>query len=368
MSDSSIIPPLDLPAQYQSIRAEIDAAIARVLAGGIFILGEEVEHFEQEFAGYCGVQHAAAVASGTDALRLALLACGVGPGDEVITVSHTSVATVAAIEQTGARPILVDVDPLRFTLDPDRLTSVLSPRTRAIIPVHLYGCPANLAPILEIAGRRHIFVVEDCSQAHGALFHAQKVGSWGHISAFSFYPTKNLGAYGDAGAVVTNDPALARQVRLLRQYGWEKRNLSILKGFNTRMDDLQAAVLRVKLNYLDAWNTRRRRLADLYTSLLAANGLILPSQPEGVTHIYHQYVVRHPRRDQLRQHLEQNGIQTSIHYPLPVHLQPAYANLGYQPGDLPQTELAAQHILSLPLYPELSEEAVRRVSRQINLF
>lgn len=368
MPDPNKIHPVDLSAQYRSIRAEIDAALAGVLEKGEFILGDEVSRFEQEFAQYCGVRYAAGVASGTDALRLALLAGGIGPGDEVITVSHTSVATVAAIEQTGATPILVDIDPKRYTLDPEKITPVLSNRTRAIIPVHLYGCPADLNPILEIASQRHIFVVEDCAQAHGARYQAHMAGSCGHISAYSFYPTKNLGAYGDAGAIVTNDSSLLNKVKSLRQYGWEQRYLSKVKGYNSRMDDLQAAVLRVKLRHLDDWNAQRRRLARVYSLLLADTGLILPYQPADCYHVFHQYAVRHPQRDRLRRRLEEKGIQTSIHYPLPVHLQPAYANLGYQRGDLPKTETVAEQVLSLPLFPEMSEDAVLRISEQISLF
>jgi dTDP-4-amino-4,6-dideoxygalactose transaminase len=354
-----------LKAQYSLIRHEVDEAIARVLERGEFILGEEVTAFEQEFAPYCGVSHAVGVSSGTAALHLALLACGIGRGDEVITVPFTSVATVAAIESTGGRAVLVDIDPARYTLDPERLASAITPQTRAVIPVHLYGCPADLAPILEIARHNNLFVIEDCAQAHGALYRGKKVSSWGDISAFSFYPTKNLGAYGDGGAVVTDNPALAERVRLLRQYGWETRQVSSIKGLNNRLDDLQAAILRVKLKYLDEWNTRRQELAGYYTDLLSGNAITLPVQPQDAVHVYHHYVVRHANRDSLQTFLADRGIRSLIHYPLPIHLQPAYEDLGYQPGDLPASELAARQVLSLPLYPEITKTSVEAVCRGI---
>jgi dTDP-4-amino-4,6-dideoxygalactose transaminase len=359
------IPVINLKAQYHRIRPEVDAALQRVLESGNFILGAEVTAFEQEFAYYCGVSHAVGVNSGTAALQLALLACGVGPGDEVLTVSHTAVATVAAVELTGARPRLADIDPRRFTLDPQQVASSLTPRTRAIVPVHLYGGPADLGPLIEIARQHNLSVVEDCAQAHGATYDGRQVGSWGRAAAFSFYPTKNLGAYGDGGAVLTNDPALAERARSLRQYGWDERRVSQVKGLNSRLDDLQAAVLRVKLGYLEMWNERRRELARLYDRLLVGSGLALPSEPEDCRHVYHQYVVRTPRRDELRKFLARRGICTGIHYPLPVHLQPAYANLGYRPGDLPESELAASEVLSLPLYPELDETAAEAVCNAV---
>lgn len=362
------IPIVDLRAQYHSIRAEVDEAIARVLERGNFVLGEETAAFEREFAGYIGAAHAVGVASGTSALQLALLACGIGNGDEVIAPSHTAVATVAAIETTGARPVLVDIDLPRFTLDPQRVAPAITPRTRAVVPVHLYGCPADLAPILQLAQQHNLFVIEDCAQAHGALYRDKKAGNWGHIAAFSFYPTKNLGADGDGGAVVTNDPALAERVRLLRQYGWRERFISVVKGINSRLDEIQAAILRVKLRRLDQWNARRRELAGLYNQLLSDTGLVLPLQPKDAAHVFHQYVIRHPQRERLRAFLKENGIQTLVHYPVPVHLQPAYHDLGYSPGSLPSSELAAAQVLSLPVHPELDDEAVKRVSRVIHAF
>lgn len=362
------IPILDLKKQYQSIRVELDDAIARVLAKGAFILGAEVAAFEDEFAEYCGVSHAVGVASGTDALQLALRACGIGAGDEVIAPSQTAVATIAAIEMTGASPVLVDIELERFGLDPGAVAAAVTARTRAVIPVHLYGCPADLNPILQIAREKNIFVIEDCSQAHGALYHGRKVGAWGDIAAFSFYPTKNLGAFGDGGAVTTNNADLAGKVRLLRQYGWKERYVSQVKGMNSRLDELQAAILRVKLRRLDEWNARRRELASLYLDLLHGAGLILPSQPVDSEHVFHQFVIRHPRRDALQAHLLAQGIHTLVHYPVPVHLQPAYANLNSMVGSLSKSERAAREALSLPLYPEMMEEQVRRVSWVIREF
>jgi dTDP-4-amino-4,6-dideoxygalactose transaminase len=351
-----MIPPFDLKRQYESIRDEVARAVARVLDKGYFILGEEVSAFEREFASYCGVAHAVGVGSGTEALHLALAACGVGPGDEVITVSHTAVATVAAVELVGARPVLVDIDPVRYTIDPAQVASAVTPRTRAIVPVHLYGCPADLTSIIDVARQHDLFVVEDCAQAHGALYRGKPVGSWGHIAAFSFYPTKNLGAYGDGGAIVTDDASLAERARLLRQYGWQERYVSAIKGLNSRLDELQAAVLRVKLHHMEAWNEQRRRLAGLYSEHLVDSDVTVPCEPQDGTHVYHLYVVRHPRRDELQALLREQGIGTLIHYPVPVHLQPAYRDLGYETGSLPITETVAQEVLSLPMYPELRED------------
>lgn len=363
-----MIPPFDLKRQYAALKPEVDAAIADVLERGAFILGAEVAAFEREFATYCGVSHAVGVGSGTEALHLALRACDIGPGDEVITVAHTAVATVAAIELTGARPVLVDIESRRATLNPAQLEAAITPRTRAVIPVHLYGCPAELAPILEVARRYHLRVVEDCAQAHGAVYKGQRVGSWGDLAAFSFYPTKNLGAYGDGGAIVTDDPTLSERLRLLREYGWAERYVSHSKGLNSRLDELQAAILRVKLRHLDVWNARRRALAQQYTTLLRDSGLQLPFEPPDGAHVYHLYVVRTPQREALRAFLSERGIGTLIHYPVPVHLQPAYADLGYRPGSLPETEAAAAQVLSLPLYPELREDEIEAVCNAIRAF
>jgi len=359
------IPALDLKTKYRNLRQEVDSAVLRILERGVYILGESVTAFEQEFAAYCGVAQGVGVGSGTEALHLALLACGIGPGDEVITVSHTAVATVAAVEMAGARPVLVEIDPLRYPLAPEKFAQAITPRTKAVIPVHLYGCPADLAPILEIAQAKHIQVIEDCAQAPGARYHGKPVGSWGQVAAFSFYPTKNLGAYGDGGALVTNEASLAERARSLRQYGWKERYISSIKGVNSRLDDLQAAILRVKLPHLDQWNAQRQQLARLYQDMLSGCGVVLPSQPDQATHVYHQFVIRHPQRNELRAFLAEKKIQTLIHYPVPVHLQPAYQNLGYALGSLPVTEQVAQQVLSLPLYPEMSPEAVEMVSRAV---
>lgn len=360
-----MIPPFDLKRQYESIQDEVDRAVARVLDKGYFILGEEVAAFEREFASYCGVAHAVGVGSGTEALHLALAACGVGPGDEVITVSHTAVATVAAIELAGARPVLVDIDPACYTIDPALAASAVTPRTRAIVPVHLYGCPADLTPIIDVARQHGLFVVEDCAQAHGALYRGKRVGSWGHMATFSFYPTKNLGAYGDGGAIVTDDASLAERARLLRQYGWQERYVSAIKGLNSRLDELQAAVLRVKLRHLEAWNGQRRHLAGLYGERLAGSGVTLPCEPQDGTHVYHLYVVQHSRRDELQAFLREQGIGTLIHYPAPVHLQPAYRDLGCEAGSLPVTEAVAGEVLSLPMYPELREDEATTVAAAV---
>ncbi len=359
------IPVIDLKKQYESIRLELDDAIARVLTKGSFILGAEVAAFEKEFAEYCGVSHAVGVASGTEALQLALLACGVGENDEVLTTAHTAVATVSAIEATGAHPVLVDIDLNRYALNPNLLAQSITPRTRAIIPVHLYGCPVDMNPVIQFAREKNLFVVEDCSQAHGALYEGRKVGSLGDIAAFSFYPTKNLGAFGDGGAVVTDNAELAEKVRLLRQYGWKEHYISSVKGINSRLDELQAAILRVKLRHLDEWNSRRRDLANLYYELLAETEVVLPALPENSSHVFHQFVIRHPQRDALKKYLKERGIHSLIHYPVPIHLQPAYAELGYSAGSLPNAERASREVLSLPLYPELTEEKIKRVCQNV---
>ncbi len=359
------IPFFDLLAGYDQLQSELDAVVKRVLKSGWYILGQEVTRFEQEFAAYCNVSEAVGVASGTDAIRLALQALAVGAGDEVITVAHTAVATVAAIEATGARPVFVDVDFNTCVLDPDLLARAITPRTKAIIPVHLYGYPADMVPILDIAERHNLYVVEDCAQAHGALYRERPVGSWGHLAAFSFYPTKNLGAFGDGGAVVTSHSELADRLRLLRQYGWRERYISESSGSNSRLDELQAAILQVKLSRLNEWNVTRRRLAALYHQLLSQTPLTLPHDPENGQHVYHLYVVRSPQRNELQAYLKACGIATAIHYPVPVHLQPAYTYLGCGPGTLPVTEQLAEQVLSLPLYPQLSTELVQTIAGHI---
>ncbi len=359
------IPVVDLKAQYRRIRVEVDAAISTVLESGNFILREQVCSFEQAFAAWCGADDAVGTSTGTAALRLALLACGVKAGDEVITVAHTSVATVTAVEQCGARVVLADIDPVRMTMDPISAHKRITKRTRAILPVHLYGCPADMVSLTRLAEERGLMVVEDCAQGHGASLNNRRVGTWGRAGAFSFYPTKNLAAYGDGGAVVTSDPQVAQGVRLLRQYGWDEERTSGVKGGNDRLDEMQAAILRVKLRHVDAWNARRRELAGLYTRLLTGSRPVLPKEPEGGVHAWHQYVVRCKGREGLRAHLAEQGIQTLVHYPVPVHLHPAYADLGYKKGDLPETERVAQEVLSLPLHPEMSDEQVQEVCAAI---
>jgi dTDP-4-amino-4,6-dideoxygalactose transaminase len=347
----------DPRAQYLAHKADIDRAIARVLDKGRYILGDETAAFEREFAEYVGVTDAIGVGSGTDALHVALGAIGVGPGDEVITVSHTAVATVAAIELTGATPVLVDIEPEYFTLDPAALESAITPRTKAIIPVHLYGQSANLDAILAIARPRGIRVIEDCAQAHGARYRDRANGAIGDIGCFSFYPTKNLGAIGDGGMLVTSDPELAERARLLREYGWKERYVSHIAGWNTRLDELQAAVLRVKLAALDADNGRRVAIANAYDQRLADAGIETPARRRDAAHVFHLYVVRSKRRDALQTHLRAHGVHALIHYPVPIHLQPAYRSRLRVVGDaLPETERAAAEVLSLPMYPELDSE------------
>jgi dTDP-4-amino-4,6-dideoxygalactose transaminase len=372
-----LLPLADPKANYLAHQHAIDAAVRRVLEGGWYILGPEVTAFEQEFAAAMGGTYAIGVGSGTEALHLALRACGIGPGDAVFTVSHTAVATVAAIELAGATPVLVDIDPRTFTLDPNRLEDALREyagagslaaraRPRAVVPVHLYGHPADMPAILNIARRYGLRVIEDCAQAHGAALEGRQAGSWGDAAAFSFYPTKNLGALGDGGALVTHAPDLAERARLLREYGWRERYVSACPGMNSRLDEVQAAVLRVKLRYLEQENDRRRELARTYQSLLSATSLRLPHARNHTKHVYHLYVVRSKHRDQLRGFLREHAIGTAIHYPAPVHLQPAYqSRIALGPGGLHETEQACREILSLPMYPQLTEEQVRYVGERI---
>ena len=340
-------------ASYLSHQREIDEAIHRVLDSGWYILGKEVSAFEKEFAEFIGVPYSIGVANGTDALELALRACDIGTGDEVITVSHTAVATVAAIELVGATPVFVDIEIGSYLMDPRQIETAMSARTKAILPVHLYGRPANLPAILEIARKHSLRIIEDCAQSHGASLNGIKTGAWGDVAAFSFYPTKNLGALGDGGMVVTGDPGLADQIRALREYGWKERYISDQPGMNSRLDEMQAAILRVKLRYLSQDNGRRQQLAAVYLDALRGSCFRLPSGcPEG-THAWHLFVVGHQRRDELLVFLRERGIGTGIHYPVPVHLQPAYRDrLSLRPP-LPNTEKAAAQVLSLPLYPEL---------------
>ena len=356
------VPFNDLRAQYLALQPEIDAAVADVLTGGWYVLGAHVQAFESEFAAYCGAPDCVTVNSGTDALQLALRACGIGPGDEVITVAHTAVATVAAIRLTGATPVLVDIEPERYTMDPACLAAAIAPRTKAVIPVHLYGRIAAMPEILDIAHSANLYVIEDCAQAHGARLsatrgHDRPVGTMGDLGCFSFYPTKNLGAMGDGGAIIGSNSELMHRVRLLREYGWtpEARYVSQLEGLNSRLDEVQAAVLRVKLRYLDQWNRRRQEIACRYTKRLR-HALRVPDACPTQEHVYHLYVARVAAREQFRAQLQARGVGTGIHYPVPVHHQPAYASLAGT--SLPVTEAAARQIVSLPLHPFLSDEEV----------
>jgi dTDP-4-amino-4,6-dideoxygalactose transaminase len=362
-----MVPFFDLTKQYASIQSELDDATARVMKSGWFILGPEVKAFEKEFAEYIGTGHAIGVGSGTEALHLALLALGIGAGDDVITVPNTAIATVAAIEMTGARAVLCDVRADSMLIDMDKLARAITPRTRAIIPVHLFGQSADLDPILELArsASPNILVLEDCAQAHGATYRGKRVGSFGDIAAFSFYPTKNLGAYGDGGAIVTKDAKLAERVNLLRQYGWRERYTSEIKGMNSRLDEMQAAILRVKLRHLEEWNAARRERAAMYTELL--HTVTPPREMAYGQAVYHLYVVQTHQAMNSR-HLKSRGIGTAVQYPYAVHQQPAYANLGYHDQDLPVASRLAHEILSLPLYPEMSLDEVRTVAEAVNQF
>ncbi|MBF0142616.1 MAG: DegT/DnrJ/EryC1/StrS family aminotransferase [Magnetococcales bacterium] len=360
-----MVPFLDLKAQYHTIKDDILAAIERVLESSQFVLGEAVEDFERRFAIHSGARHAIAVNSGTSALQLALLAAGIKPGDEVITTPTTFVATTAAILYVGAKPVFVDIDPKSHCLDPARIEAVVTPRTRAILPVHLHGLTAEMDPIGEIAARHGLVVIEDAAQAHGARYRQRPAGSMGDLGCFSFYPGKNLGAYGEGGAVVTQSDDHARTLRMLRDWGLERKHRHALKGFNFRMDGIQGAVLGVKLRHLDAWNDARRRHAARYDTLLASVRVARPQPPAHCHHVYHVYAVRLGERDRVQQAMQAEGIATNIHYPFPVHLQPAYSDLGYGPGDFPEAETAAREFLSLPMYAELTDDQIGAVCRAL---
>jgi dTDP-4-amino-4,6-dideoxygalactose transaminase len=369
MTDVPLVPQANPGASYLVQRAEIDAAVARVLGGGWYILGEEVRSFEAEFAAWLGVSEAVGVANGTDAIELALRALGIGAGKAVIAPSHTATATVAAIERAGARPVLVDVDPISGTITAPTVEAVVTSREdfggwslAAVIPVHLYGHPADILPIVDVARTHGLRVIEDCAQAHGARVGEHCVGSFGDLATFSFYPTKNLGAFGDGGLVATNDPQLADQVRSLREYGWEQRYVSTVPGINSRLDELQAAILRVKLQRLDAYNNRRREIARRYSAGLSGMGIGLPPSAPGLVPVFHQYVIQvETGRDALRAFLEKQKIATAIHYRVPVHLQPAYRDRGLCFGKLPVTEKLCDQIVSLPMFPQLTDAQVDRV-------
>jgi len=349
-----VIPFVDLKAQYESIRDEVGPAIQGILDSCQFTLGSEVVAFEKEFAAYSQAEHGIGVNSGTSALHVALLAAGVGPGDEVITVPFTFVATVAAVYYTGAKSVFVDIDPRTFTMDVTAIEAAITPRTKAILPVHLYGQPADMDPILEIARRHGLTVIEDAAQAHGAEYKGRRAGSIGDMGCFSFYPGKNLGAYGEGGMVVTGNPEYARTMRMLRDWGAEKKYEHVLKGYNYRLEGIQGAVLRVKLRHLEEWTEARRSAAARYDSLLAGSGITTPEAMPYARHVYHVYAIRTTRRAAWQAALQGQGIHTGIHYPIPVHLLGAYADLGYKAGDFPVSERAANEVLSLPMFPELT--------------
>lgn len=360
------VPVGDLRRENDEIGRDIDRTIRTVLDRGWFVLGQEGEMFESEWAAYCNAAHAVGVGNGTDAIQLALRSAGIGAGDQVLVPALTAAFTALAVSMTGATPVFVDVDPVHYTLDPAALEAAVTPRTAAVIPVHLYGCPANVTDIISKARRHHLFVLEDAAQAHGARCEGKRVGGLADAAAFSFYPSKNLGAYGDAGAIVTNDAALADKARMLRHGGQRRTYEHELQGTNSRLDELQAAILRAKLPHLDTWNEQRRALAAQYSrGLRDCGALRLPVIPPGMEHVFHQYVVRSALRDDLRAFLSQVGVATGVHYPKPVHRQPAYRDLGYEPGSCPNAEAAVSEILSLPIFPQLTPAEVNRVIEAI---
>ncbi len=363
-----MIPQCNPKAGYLSNKSEIDKAVLRVLDSGNYILGEEVKAFEKEFAKFIGSEYAIGVASGTDALELALRAYGIGVGDRVVTVSHTAVATVSAIERCGAIPLFVDIDLMSYTMSSESLCELLDnsllKNIKAVIPVHLYGCPSNIESIKSVCSENKLVMIEDCSQAHGAAISGKKVGSFGEFGAFSLYPTKNLGALGDAGILVCQEHELYKKIQMLRQYGWKERYISCISGINSRLDEIQAAILRVKLKFIEQENIRRQEIAALYSRNLKCTSLILPQPRSNITHVYHQYVVRHPQRDNLKMKLHEKGIGTLVHYPLPVHLQPAYRDIP-RLVVLDNTEIAANEVLSLPLYPQLSNDEIDKISEAL---
>jgi dTDP-4-amino-4,6-dideoxygalactose transaminase len=360
------VPFVDLQAQYRSIQAEVGAAIQRVLDTSAFILGREVETFERAFAEYVGARECVGVSNGTAAIQLALQASGVGPGDEVVVPANTFFATAEAVSTAGATPVFVDCDPLTYNLDAGKIAAVITPRTRAVIPVHLYGQPADLDAVFEVAEAHDLLVIEDAAQAHGARYRGARVGARGVAGCFSFYPGKNLGAYGEGGAVVTNDPLVARRLRMLRDHGSEQKYRHELVGYNFRLEGIQGAVLNVKLKYLDGWNALRRAHAARYRVLLApleeSGALVLPREADYAEHVYHLFVVQTEARDPLQRYLSAAGVQTGIHYPVPVHLQPAYAALGHQEGDFPNAESQSRRVLSLPMFAELTEHQLKYVA------
>ena len=365
-----MIPFVDLKAQYNSIKDEIDKAIQNVLNTTSFIMGEELKKFEERFAQFCDVKYATGVANGSDALILALRACGIGKDDEVITVPHTFIATTEAISNVGGKIVFVDIDPKTYTIDISKIEEKITEKTKAIIPVHLYGQPADMDPIMMLAKKYNLRIIEDAAQAHGAEYKGEKVGSIGDVTCFSFYPGKNLGAYGDAGMITTNDGEIAEKVKLLRNHGRiTKKYEHEIEGYSSRLDNLQAAILRVKLRHLNKWNKSRRKNAKKYNELLSnISGIITPYEADYAKHVYHLYVIRVKDRDRSREELKSKGIATGIHYPSPLHLQPAYNYLGYKEGDFPITEKASQEILSLPMVAELTDEQIEEIVELIKNF
>lgn len=353
-----------LRPSYRLLKSEIDRAVKNVLESGWYVLGPELESFEKQFAKYHGLKHAVGVANGTDAIELSIRALGIGRGDEVITVSHTAVPTVCAIERAGAKPVLVDVDPMTFTMDPAAAEAAITPHTKAILPVHLYGCPADMDRLGALAKQKKVYLIEDCAQAHGALYKRKLVGTFGQVAAFSFYPTKNMGAFGDGGMVITNNQKLADRLRRLRTYGEKAKYENIERGVNSRLDEIQAAILKVKLRHLNEFNRMRMKLAQIYLEHL--DGVVTPTFRKDIKAVYHLFVIRYQKRDQLQKILLEKGIKTAIHYPKPIHLQEAYSDLGYKPGSLPVTEKICNEILSLPMYIGLTENDVKRVLSAIN--
>lgn len=356
-----MIPFVDLKAQYQSLKKEMDKAILDLVGSTQFILGEDVTLFEQEFSKYCDVKHTVAVSSGTEALILALRALEIGPGDEVIVPANTFIATALAVSYVGATPVLVDADDQNYNMDPEHVVRAITPKTKAIMPVHLYGQPADMSLLLKIAKEHKLFVVEDACQAHGAEYKGKRVGGIGDIAAFSFYPGKNLGAYGDGGAVTTNNKKLFDRVTLLHNYGQKIKYHHLVKGTNSRLDTLQASILRVKLPHLDRWNSRRQEIARMYSQGLANLPVTLPAIDKNSTHVFHIYAILTPKREKLQKHLQENGISAQIHYPVPIHLQKAYAELLHGKGDFPVSEYLANHELSLPMYAEMTDTQVQVV-------
>lgn len=357
-----------LKKQYESIKDELKSPIEKVIQSGGFILGEDVGLFELEFASYCGVKYGIGVNSGTDALFLACLACGIGKGDEVITPAYTYIATSLGISMTGASPVFVDIEEKTYSMDISKIETAITKKTKAVLLVHLYGHPADMDPIMQIAKKHKLKVIEDCAQAHGALYKNKKIGSFGDAACFSFYPTKNLGAFGDGGMVITNSEDIRDRMLLLRDYGRKGRYEHIIKGYNSRLDTLQAAILRVKLKHLDEWNEKRRKNAAFYTKLFKESKLdiILPSEADYAKHVHHLYTVRVKNRENVMEKLADRGVRTLIHYPIPIHLQECYKELGYKKGDFPISEKCCEEIMSLPMYPELREEEIKYVVEVIS--